>query len=74
MSNCFATLWAVAHQTPLSMGFPSQEYWRGLPFLSPGDLSDPGIEPLSSGLVGRFVTAEPPGKLCLTMVVVLIQN
>ena len=41
----FATLWAVAYQASLSMGFFTQEYWSGLPFLSPGDLPDPGIEP-----------------------------
>ena len=40
----FATLWTV-HQAPLSMGFSRQEYWSELPFLSPGDLPDPGIEP-----------------------------
>ena len=40
-------MWTVAHQTPLSMGFSRQEYWSGLPFPSPGDLSDPGIEPES---------------------------
>ena len=38
------TPWTVAHQAPLSVGFPSQEYWSGLPFPSPGDLPDPGIE------------------------------
>ena len=41
----FATPWTVAHQAPPSMGFSTQEYWSGLPFLSPGDLPDPGIEP-----------------------------
>ena len=41
-------LWTVAHQAPLSMGFSRQEYWRGLPFPSPGDLSNPEIELLSS--------------------------
>ena len=41
----FVTLWTVAHRAPLSMGFPRQKYWRGLPFLSPRDLPDPGIEP-----------------------------
>ena len=41
----FATLWTVAHQASLSMGFSRQEYWSGLPFPSPGDLPDPGIEP-----------------------------
>ena len=40
----FATPWTVAHQAPLSMGFSRQEYWSGLPFPSPGDLPDPGIE------------------------------
>ena len=39
----FATLWTVAHQAPLSMGFFRQGYWSGLPFPSPGDLPDPGI-------------------------------
>ena len=43
----FETSWTVAHQAPLSMGFPRQEYWSGLLFLSPGDLPDPGIEPKS---------------------------
>ena len=43
----FATLWTVVHQAPLSMGFSRQEYWSGLPSPSPGELPDPGIEPLS---------------------------
>ena len=43
----FATPWTVAHQAPLSMGFSRQEYWSRLPFSSPGDLPDPGIEPMS---------------------------
>ena len=43
----FATLWAVAHQAPLSVLFPKQEYWSGLLFPSPGDLPDPGIKPMS---------------------------
>ena len=42
------TPWTVACQAPLSMGFPSQEYWSGLPFPSPGDLPNLGIEPASS--------------------------
>ena len=58
----FATLWTAARQTPLSMGFSRQEYWSGLPFLPPGDLPDPGIEPTSPALAGRFFIAEPPGK------------
>ena len=59
----FATLWTVTLQTPLSMGFPRQENWSGLPFPSPGDLPDPGIELMSLALVGRFFTTEPSGKL-----------
>ena len=46
----FATLWTVAYQAPPSMGFPRQECWSGLPFPSPGDLPDPGIEPVSPAL------------------------
>ena len=44
MSNSSVTLWTVARQAPLSMGFPRQEYWRGLPFPSPGDLPNAGID------------------------------
>ena len=44
------------------MGFHRQEYWSGLPFPSPGDLSDPGIEPVASALAGGFFTTKPPGK------------
>ena len=47
VSDSFSTPWTVAHQAPLSMGFPRQEYWSGLPFLSPGDLPDPRIKPVS---------------------------
>ena len=57
-----ATPGTVAHQAPLSMGFSRQEYWSGLPFPSPGDLSDPGIEPASPALAGGFRITEPPGK------------
>ena len=45
-----AILWTVACQAPLSMGISKQEYWSGLPFPSPGDLPDPGIEPGSPAL------------------------
>ena len=55
----FVILWTVAHPAPLSIGFPRQEYWRGLPFPSPGDISDPRIEPVSPALAGRFFTPEP---------------
>ena len=46
----FVTPWTLAHQAPPSMGFSGQEYWSGLPFPSPGDLPDPGIEPRSPAL------------------------
>ena len=52
----------VTWQAPLSMEFSRQEYWTGLPFPSPGDLPDPGIEPASPALAGRFFTTEPAGK------------
>ena len=61
----FATPWNVARQAPLSMGFPRQEYWSGLPFPPPGDLPNPGIEPsslASPALADKFFTTEPPGK------------
>ena len=55
----------VARQAPLSIEFLRQEHWSGLPFASPRDLPNPGIEPkplVSPALVGRFTTTEPPGK------------
>ena len=58
----FVTPWTVVLQAPLSMEFSGQEYWSGLPFPSPGELLDPGIEPRSPELAGGFVTTEPPGK------------
>ena len=58
----FVTPWTVAHQAPLSMGFPREEHWSGLPFPSPGDLTDPGIEPASPALAGRFFPTEAPGE------------
>ena len=61
VTHSFVTLWTVAHQAPLSMGFPSKNT-SGLPFPLPGDLSNLGIKPASSALVGKFFTAEPPGK------------
>ena len=57
----FVTPWTIAHQA-LSMGFPRQDYWSGLPFPSPGDLPDPGIKPVSPvspTLAGRFFTTAP---------------
>ena len=52
----------VACQALLSVAFPRQEYWGGLPFASPEDLPDPGTEPLSPALAVRFFTTEQPGK------------
>ena len=72
----FATPWTVAYQAPPSMGFSRQEYWSGLPFPSPGDLPDPGIEPRSPALEADALTSEPPGiptlqvgKVMLTRVI-----
>ena len=56
----FVTPWTVAHQAPPSMGFSRQEYWSGLPFPSPGDLPNPGIEPRSPTLRPRCF------NLCIT--------
>ena len=58
----FVTPWTVADQAPPPMGFSRQEYWSRLPFPSPGDLPDPGIEPRSSALQADALTSEPPGK------------
>ena len=61
-----ATGWTVARQAPLSIGFSRQEYWNGLPFPFPGDLSDPRIEAVSlvapALQVDFYFTAEPLGK------------
>ena len=58
----FVAPWTAGCQASLSLEFPRQEYWSGLPFPPPGDLPNPGVEPASSALAGRFFTAEPPGK------------
>ena len=58
----FVTPWTVAHQAPLSMGFSRQEYCSGLPFPSPGDLPNLGIEPGSPALQADALTSEPAGK------------
>ena len=66
----------VAHQAPLSMGFPRQEYWSGLPFTSPGDLPSPRIYPTSPALAGRFFITEllgkPPGHILITLILLII--
>ena len=81
------TPWTVARQAPLSMAFPKQESWSGLPFPSPGDLPDPGIEPGSpasqadslpteppgkSALGGRFLTPGPPGKVLESLLLTML--
>ena len=58
----FGTPWTVAYQSSPSMGFSWQEYQSGLPFPSPGDLPDPGIEPRSPTLQVDALPSEPPGK------------
>jgi len=58
----FATPWTIAHQAPLSIGLPRQEYWSGLPFPSSGVLPDPGIRPGSPALWVDSFPTEPPGK------------
>ena len=55
----FETLWTIAHQAPRSIGFSRQEYWSGLSFPPPEDLSDPGTELESLALAGGFFTTEP---------------
>ena len=55
----FVNPWTVAHQAPPSMGFSKQEYSSGLPFPSPGDLPNPGIEPRSPTLQADALTSEP---------------
>ena len=55
----FTTLWTVAHQAPLSMGFSRQEYWSGLSFPTSGDLPNPGIKPKSSTLQADSLPSEP---------------
>ena len=62
MSDSFATPWTVACQAPLSVEFPRQEYWSGLPFPSPGDLTDPGKESGPPALQADSLLAEPPRK------------
>ena len=61
----FVTPWTVARQAPLSMEFSQQEYWTGLPCLSPGDLPNLGIEPRSLALQADSLPSEPSGKLFL---------
>ena len=63
MSHSSAAPCTIASQARLSMGFPKQEYWSALPFPSPWELLNPGIEAMSPELGGGFFITEPPGKL-----------
>ena len=54
--------WTVAHEAPVSVGFPRPEFWSGMPFPPPGHLPDPGIKRVSPALAGRLSTTEPQGK------------
>ena len=61
------TAQTIARQAPLSMEFLRQEYWSGLPFPSPGDLPDPGVEPRSPALKADPLPPEAPGKLTVCL-------
>ena len=63
----FETPWTAALQVPLSMGFAGQEHWRGLPFPSPGHISDPGVEPTSTALQADSLLSEPPGNPSISL-------
>ena len=62
VSWLIATLWTIAYQAYLPMGFPRQEYWSGLPFTFPEDLPEPGIKPGYPALQADSLTSKPPGK------------
>ena len=62
MSDSFGAPWTVALQAPLSTVFSRQEYWSGLPYPPPGDLTDLGIEPVSPVLQADSLPTEPPSK------------
>ena len=68
----FATPWTVACQVPLSMGFSREGYWSGLPFTSPGDLPNPGIEPWSLVLQADSLPSEPRESPHFSLVMLLI--
>ena len=70
----FATPWTVAYQAPLSMGFSRQECWSGLPFPSPGDVPDPGIELGSPTLQTDALPSEPPGRTGWNPIAITNQN
>ena len=64
VSSSLLPPWTVAHQAPLPMQFSRQEYWSGLPFISPGYLPNPGMEPGSPALQADSLPSEPQGRVC----------
>ena len=66
--STLVTVWTIARQAPLSMGFSRQEYWSELPFPFPGDLPDPGIEPRSPALQADSLPTELQGKILTILV------
>ena len=69
----FRTPWTISYQAPLSMEFSRPEYWSGLPFPSPGDLPNIGIEPGSPALQADALPSEPPGKPMISLKPTLIR-
>ena len=67
----FVTLWTVACQAPLSMGFSRQEYWSGLPCCPPGDLPNPGIKPRSPAFQVDSLPSEPPGSITISFIILV---
>ena len=70
-AQLFANPWTIAYQAPLSMEFSRQDYWSGLPSPSPGDLSDPGMEPASPALPADSFTTEPLLKPTILLIALL---
>ena len=68
------TLWTVAYQAPLSMGFPRQEYWSGLPFSSPEVLPNPGIEPRSPALQVVSLHLSHQGCEIYTLIIIIASS
>ena len=68
MFTSFVNPWTAVRQAPLSVQFPRQDHWNGLPCPSPGDLPNPGIKLTSLALAGGFFTTDPPEKSKVTTV------
>ena len=72
LSNSFVSPWTVAHQAPLSKGFSRQEYWSGLPFISPGDFPDPEIELVSLALADDSLLLSHQGNPGIMSIILAI--